>query len=135
MNLIDIYFVFLYLHFNKLKDSGRKFVQWYSTCVAVSLFTSSFSGLILKLVVGSNYNDKISEPVFLIGFMGVGISCFFLTKYYFFRKEKHIHLSEKYMNTYSQRQRSIYKIPALFTPVAIIFGLGFILWLMAKPIR
>lgn len=135
IKLIDILLISLYLHFIKMKDNGRQVVPWFSTCVAVSFFIAISATLLLKLILGANLNDKnICKIVFLIAFLVVGILCFFVTKNYLFSGEKHMHLSDIYINSYSIQKRLFYKIFAISILIIIPFILGFIVWLTAKPI-
>jgi len=126
--------VSLYLHFVRMKDKGRNVVPWFSTCVAISLFMALSGGLVLKLIMGSYFNDKISEPAFLAGFLFVGVLCFFSIKIYFFDGGKHIDLSEMYIKKYSSKKRFLYKAFSISILLIIPLILGFIIWLNAKPI-
>jgi len=134
MKLIDMMLVSLYLHFVGMKDKGRSVVPWFSTCVAISLFMAISGGLVLKLIMGPYFNNKIAEPAFLAAFLLVGVLCFFSIKIYFFNSGKHIDLSEIYIKKYSSKKRFLYKAFSISILLILPLILGFIIWLKAKPI-
>ena len=133
MSLADIFLISIYLHFNKMKETGRQVVPWFSTCSAISFFAAISGALALKLLLGEKYNGEISQSAALIGFVTLGCLCFFIVKSYFFNSGRHLDLSVKYLEDYSSQKRLLYKILSIGFILLVPICFGFIIWLNAKP--
>ena len=71
----------------------------------MSLVTEIAKTQLLKLT-----GYKMPEWQFILLFMGVGTTWFFLFKKYFFQRGKHLELTELYLTIYSKRKRMYFKI-------------------------
>jgi hypothetical protein len=105
MNFPDKVLMALYLHFAKMKEDGRSVVPWFSTCTAAAFFIAIVTSMIAKLIIGSTTTD-FATSAFLIGIIAVGFLSFFVVKSYLFKNNRHIKLSQVYIDTYTSRQRS-----------------------------
>jgi hypothetical protein len=133
MNFFDKVLIGLYLHFAKMKEDGRSVVPWFSTCAAAAFFIAIVASMIAKLIVGSTTTD-FAMSVFLIGIIAVGFLSFFIVKGYLFTNNRHIELSQGYIDTYTSRQRSFFSSAVLFVIIITPFILMFFVWLADKPL-
>lgn len=134
MKLFDIFLISIYLHFCAMKEKGRQIVPWFQTATAIALFASISVTLCIKLVFGSALQkNNLSETVFICGFMLAGAIFFFSIKQYLFSSDRHLTLSQEYLNKYAEKQRHRYKILSISLVLAVPSLLGYFVWLTAKP--
>lgn len=133
MNAIDIFIVTLYYHFCKMQMRGRKIIPWFQTTFVISLIiTISFFLILFLGFQGSIKKLKLPEWLFIIIFCFIGGFVFFIIKRFFFDSGRHLFLSEKYINEYSTKRRSIFKIIVISICFLVPLLLGFIFWLNAE---
>ena len=135
MNLLDIFLISIYLHFHQMKEKGRQIIPWFQTVTAITLFLSIGGVLAIKLIIGDRLRkDNLSELVFLIGFMVFAGLFFWGIKQYFFNSGKHLTLTQKYIDSFSEKTRYFHKVVSIAFILFVPTLLGYLVWLKAKPL-
>ncbi|RYU89581.1 hypothetical protein EWM62_14795 [Mucilaginibacter terrigena] len=116
-----------------MKEDGRSVVPWFSTCIAAAFFTAVVTSMIAKLMIGSTTTD-FAMSAFLIGIIAVGLLSFFGVKAYLFNNERNIKISQVYIDTYTNRQRSFFSSIVVTVIIITPFILMFLVWLTDKPL-
>lgn len=116
-----------------MRDRGRNVIPWLHTCFLISLIITMSLVLLIDLVIfnGQFRNAHMSEKNFLIIYLIVQISIFFLLKRYYFDAGRHIKLSGEYLKLYSAEKRTFFKTISIIICLLIPFLLGFIIWYKA----
>jgi len=121
MSIDKIIVTVIFLHFNKMKEKGRKIIPWFQT-VAILSFLMVVLALLLTLILinlSGNFSAHIDETYFLVGFIACIIILFFVIKGYYFDSGKYISNIEEFTSRYSLKKQL--KIKAfILTAVCIV---------------
>ena len=132
MTALDTLIVILYDHFFRMREKGRKVIPWLQTVYVMALegvILSSLLWIMSYRIIVHNNEMPISELSFLLAFVLLGLTYFFLIKRIYFDSAKHLKLYDEYLKFSNKKQRFL-KAISLSIFLAIPFILLFVLWLL-----
>lgn len=132
MNFFDIFLTSIYTHFCKMKLKRPRVIPWFQTCFVTALTATFCVVLAIRIIFLSNYKRiNISEGVFMIIYLIIGCILFFIIKKYYFNSERHLILSEKYQEKYSEKKRLLFKVFSIGFCIILPFLLLYFVWFNA----
>lgn len=131
MSPIDIFIISLYYHFFQMQKRGRKVIPWFQTSFVIAMVVTMTLFSAYRLF-DENAFKNVNEWLFISLFMAVGLGLFFLLKIFYFERGRHITLTEKYLNEYSDNKRALFKGLSIGICILLPLMTCFFIWYSAK---